>query len=62
MDPITLQLLMLALQEAPQLITLASTEIAALKGGATPEQTAAIDTALDAAHAKLQEATPASGE
>ena len=59
MDPTTLQLLTIALQEAPQLITLASTEIAALKGTATPEQTAAIDAALDAAHAALQGAVPA---
>lgn len=59
MDPVVLQILTIALQEAPQIATLAEAEIAALRAGAAPEQTAAIDAALDAAHAKLQGAQPA---
>lgn len=58
MTPAMLQLILLALQEAPQLTALAQTELAAIRGEVTAEQLAAIDAALDAAHAGLQAAAP----
>lgn len=59
MSAAALQLILLALQEAPQLVSLAQTELAAVRGEVTAEQLAAIDAALDAAHADLQAAGPA---
>lgn len=56
-----LQFVLLALSEAPSLVVSAESFIASLKGQASPEQNAAIDAALDAAHAKLQAAQPAPG-
>lgn len=54
MSPAALQLILLALQEAPALVALAQTELAAIRGELTPEQLAAVDAACDAAHAALQ--------
>jgi hypothetical protein len=56
--PAVLQLIQLGLQVAPAIIDAAQTEVALLNGGQAPtaEQQAAIDAALDAAHAALQAA------
>lgn len=58
MTAATLQFILLALQEAPTLVTVAQVLIAELKGTATDEQNVQIDAALDAAHSALQNAQP----
>jgi hypothetical protein len=58
---LVLQLIQLGIQVAPQIISAAQTEIALIQSGGAPtaEQQAAIDAALDAAHAALQAGVPA---
>lgn len=61
LTPQVLQMVLLGLQVAPELIAAAQQEIALFSAGTppTPEQQAAIDAALDQAHAALQAAGPA---
>lgn len=61
LTPQVLQMVLLGLQVAPELIAAAQQEIALFSSGTPPtaEQQAAIDAALEAAHAALQAAGPA---
>lgn len=60
LTPQVLQLVLLGIQVAPELIAAAQQEIALFNSGKTPtpEETAAIEAALDAAHKALQAAGP----
>ncbi len=54
MDPATLSLILLALKAAPSLIETGKDFLASIKGGLTPEQSAALAAAQQEAHATLQ--------
>lgn len=60
LTPQVLQMVLLGIQVAPELIAAAQQEFALLQSGTppTPEQQAAIDAALDQAHAALQAVSP----
>lgn len=62
LTPLVLQLIALGIQVAPEIISAAQQEVSLANSATapTPEQKAAIDAALDAAHAALQAAGSAS--
>ncbi len=54
MDPALFSLIMLALKEAPNLVNSGRDLLASIEGGLTPEQSAELAAAQQAAHATLQ--------